>query len=224
MGTSDPNPLGDHVAAFECEDYTEFLRLVRELPPQSLAEAEVLDDLLDEFAVRHLRRYRERWNKRVGEFIVALGQAPQTAPPRTSSRPASGRAPVRTRRWSLHSRADRPREQARYELQARLAVDARRRSLSASVELAAASGVTRRGSPARRGWRSRVRRGLVLSPPTPGTCCPAQSRRGRCPSGGAPCPRRCRKQRHSTNSQADGATDRGTLHRLLAGNACNRRR
>lgn len=65
-----------HAAAFETEDYAEFLRLVPERPPQTLAGVQVLGDLLDEFAVRRIGLYRARWNKRIGEFIVALGQAP----------------------------------------------------------------------------------------------------------------------------------------------------
>ncbi len=70
------NPLGDHVAAFEREDWPEFLRLVREEPPQSMSEVAVFEDLLDEYATLKLPSSREKWDQRVGAFIAALGHAP----------------------------------------------------------------------------------------------------------------------------------------------------
>lgn len=70
------NPLGHHVAAFEREDWPEFLRLLREEPPQSMSEVMVFEDLLAEYAVLKLPSSREKWDQRVGAFVVALGHAP----------------------------------------------------------------------------------------------------------------------------------------------------
>jgi hypothetical protein len=70
------NPLGAHVAAFEAGEYKEFLRLAREEPPQIPVELVVLEDLLAEYAVVKLPESREKWDGRVGEFVVALGHAP----------------------------------------------------------------------------------------------------------------------------------------------------
>jgi len=70
------NPLGAHVAAFELGEYKEFLRLAREQPPQIQVELVVLEDLLAEYAVIKLPESREKWERRIGAFVVALGHAP----------------------------------------------------------------------------------------------------------------------------------------------------
>jgi hypothetical protein len=70
------NPLGAHVAALKLGEYGDFLLLVREEPPTTPAELAVLEELLDEYAAIKLPDSRERWDRRVGEFVAALGHAP----------------------------------------------------------------------------------------------------------------------------------------------------
>jgi hypothetical protein len=70
------DPTGAHVAAFGLGEYKEFLRLVREEPPNTLAGLKVLEDLLDEFAVIKLPDSRSKWDQRVGGLVTALGLAP----------------------------------------------------------------------------------------------------------------------------------------------------
>lgn len=75
-GFVESDPLGDHIAAFELDNWKEFWRLVREQPPGTQVQHQVLMELFEATVDRKLEGFHARWNKKVGALLCALGQAP----------------------------------------------------------------------------------------------------------------------------------------------------